>query len=233
MKYPLILNIETSSTVCSVSIAAGGESIALMEENNGYTHAESLHVFIRDILKQCQIKSEQLDAVAVSTGPGSYTGLRIGMSAAKGLCFALNKQLIGVSTLLNLCESVKCSTQISNEDYLIPLIDARRMEVYTGIFTHDLKCKKEPVALIISEETKEYFQHATRSFLFGSGAEKCKSILQSHTQIEFIENIKPSSLNMSKLSFHFFSEKKFLDLSYCEPDYLKEFYDTRVFKKND
>ncbi len=127
----LILNLETATTNCSVSIAKDGNLLAIKEHNTpNYSHSEQLHVFIQEVLKEASLSIEELDAVAVSKGPGSYTGLRIGVSAAKGLCFALNVPLISISTLSNMAEQAKDSKM----DYIIPVLDARRMEVYSAVF---------------------------------------------------------------------------------------------------
>ena len=132
----LILNIETATTVCSVSLAKDGKLLSLKEQNGDYSHAENLTLFIEDVCKQANIKLSQIDAVAVSKGPGSYTGLRIGVSTAKGLCFSLDKPLISISTLLSITQSIVQSSKfkIENSDLFCPMLDARRMEVYCAMY---------------------------------------------------------------------------------------------------
>jgi tRNA threonylcarbamoyladenosine biosynthesis protein TsaB len=215
----LILNLETATTVCSVSIGKDGKSIASREINNGYTHAENLTVFIDESLKEAGIKIKDLDAVAVSKGPGSYTGLRIGVSVAKGLCYALDKPLIGVNTLENLTLAL-CKR---DDLFLCPMLDARRMEVYCAIYDHDLKEIKPTTAEIISENSFSDLLQKNKIMFFGDGAEKCKTII-SHPNALFAKDIiMPSAINMCSLSENAFRENKFEDLAYFEPYYLKDF----------
>jgi tRNA threonylcarbamoyladenosine biosynthesis protein TsaB len=226
---PLLLFIESSSTVCSVALAENGIIIAKREQNEGYTHAESLHVFVKEMMQETDKNFQQINAVAISTGPGSYTGLRIGMSAAKGFCFALGIPLIGVSTLENLVIGAMRNMHQSTCKFFIPLIDARRMEVYHGIYDSELKIINAPSPLIITPESIKYFEQFTPAAFFGSGMNKCKSILTDFTSSYFLEDILPSATNMIEIGFKKFASGDFLDLAYCEPDYLKEFHDTRKF----
>ena len=171
----LILNIETATKNCSVSIAENGNTVALQELNNeNYSHAEKLHHFIADVAKKAQISLSQLNAVAVSKGPGSYTGLRIGVSAAKGLCFALDIPLISVNTL----ESLAHLYQIDS-GYKIPILDARRMEVYSADFDENNNLVEPVSASIITEESFSKYLHLNNVYFIGDGADKCELIIKN------------------------------------------------------
>ncbi len=214
----LILNIETATKNCSVSISKHGKTVALKELNDGnYSHAEKLHEFIMQVTQQASIEMSDLKAVAVSKGPGSYTGLRIGVSAAKGLCFALNVPLIAISTLESLAQSISIS-----EGYKIPLLDARRMEVYSAIFNADTENIREVKAEIITSASfHEYLNHQ-QVYFFGDGAEKCREII-THENAIFMNGKFPSSNEMSALSFEKYKMNDFEDVAYFEPFYLKDF----------
>ncbi len=213
-----ILNIETATKNCSVSLAKNGEILAIRELNDGnYSHAEKLHPFIQEILDETNINVTEIDAVAVSKGPGSYTGLRIGVSAAKGLCFAFDKPLISIETLSSLSHS------ISIEDGLIvPMIDARRMEVYSAVYNSDYSQLREIRAEIIDENSfKEELQKGEVYFL-GDGAEKCKEVLTNENAV-FIDAKFPSSKEMATLSYNKYKKNDIEDVAYFEPFYLKDF----------
>lgn len=222
-----ILNIETATKNCSVSISKKGEIIALKEFNDGnYSHAEVLHTFIIDIVKEANIKLNDLDAIAVSKGPGSYTGLRIGVSAAKGFCFALNKPLIAVDTLTSLSHAISI-----DEGIIIPLLDARRMEVYSAIFDDKYQQIREIEAEIIDENSfSSYLKHQKVYFL-GDGALKCKEIIK-HDNAIFIDAVDPSSKEMGKLAFEKYKKSDFENVAYFEPFYLKDFIVVPEKKKN-
>ena len=215
-----ILNIETATTVCSVSISQNDSLIAFKEIDNGYSHAENLHVFIRDLLTEANLNPNDLNAIAVSKGPGSYTGLRIGVSAAKGLCYALNIPLISLNTLQVLSNSIENRKPNS---YYCPMLDARRMEVYTIVFDSDLKEVLPTEALIVEEQSIEKYKKYPSIYFFGDGMPKCKDILSHLTNANFIENIKPSAKNMINLSYEKLITKQFEDVAYFEPFYLKDF----------
>ena len=214
----IILNIETATKNCSVSLADNGKLIALKELNNAnYSHAEKLHLFIEDVLKEAKITANQLDAIAVSKGPGSYTGLRIGVSAAKGLCFALDKPLISLETLTSLSRAVSV-----DKGFIVPMLDARRMEVYAAVFNSDYQLIREIKAEVIDATSfEEYLEKDTVTFL-GDGAEKCKDVL-THKNAVFIDNKFPSAQEMAVLSYEKFQENAFEDVAYFEPFYLKDF----------
>jgi tRNA threonylcarbamoyladenosine biosynthesis protein TsaB len=212
-----ILNIETATKNCSVAIAKNGQTILCKEiAEEGYSHAEKLHVFIEEAIAEAGITVKDLVAIAVSQGPGSYTGLRIGVSAAKGLCFALNIPLIAVDTLKTLASQAKVS-----EGKIIPMLDARRMEVYSEVFNANLGVEREIQAEVITEDS---FKEITETIYFvGDCADKCKPILTKDNFI-FLEYIKyPSASAMSKISFDKYQKSDTVDVAYFEPYYLKDF----------
>jgi tRNA threonylcarbamoyladenosine biosynthesis protein TsaB len=212
-----ILNIETATKNCSVALAKDGKTISFQEiAEEGYSHAERLHVFIEQIIKEAAITFKDLKAIAVSQGPGSYTGLRIGVSAAKGLCFALDIPLISVDTLQILALQAKVSS-----GFIVPMIDARRMEVYSAIFNSNFEKIRTVQAEIIEETSFQSFKE--RLYFVGDSAEKCKLVLNKENHI-FIEEIKyPSAKEMGTISFEKFKNNDFVDLAYFEPYYLKDF----------
>lgn len=213
-----ILNIETATKNCSVSLARDGEMVAFKELNGeGFSHAEKLHGFISDVLVEASITFSDLKAVAVSKGPGSYTGLRIGVSAAKGLCFALDIPLISVNTLTSLAHSISIT-----EGYKIPMLDARRMEVYSAVFDENNKLIEDVSATIISEDSFKEFLEKNAVYFFGDGADKCKEIL-IHKNAKFIDNKFPSAKEMGKLSYLKYKKSDIENVAYFEPFYLKDF----------
>ena len=212
-----ILNIETATKNCSVALAKDGKTILCKEiAEEGYSHAERLHVFIEEIIKETGITLQDLSAIAVSQGPGSYTGLRIGVSAAKGLCYALDIPLIAVDTLQALAAQVTISSGL-----IIPMIDARRMEVYSAIFSPSLEKKREVLAQIIDENSFEDRQETL--YFIGDCAEKCKSVLTKENHVFLEEIVYPSAKEMSALSFEKFKISDTVDVAYFEPYYLKDF----------
>ncbi|MCH2033897.1 MAG: tRNA (adenosine(37)-N6)-threonylcarbamoyltransferase complex dimerization subunit type 1 TsaB [Tenacibaculum sp.] len=221
----LILNIETSTKNCSVSIAKEGNLVHYKEINDGnYSHAEKLHPFIMEVLSEAKIDKSSIDAVAVSKGPGSYTGLRIGVSAAKGLCFALNIPLISIDTLKSLATSTKV-----DDGYIIPMLDARRMEVYAAVFDSDYNQVREIKAEIIDEVSFEEFQ-GSNLLLLGDGSAKCKEVL-NRANITYLDDKFPSSKEMAFLSYEKYKKNDIEDVAYFEPFYLKDFIVTPQKKK--
>ncbi|MBU2974290.1 tRNA (adenosine(37)-N6)-threonylcarbamoyltransferase complex dimerization subunit type 1 TsaB [Zobellia sp. B3R18] len=215
----IILNLETATTNCSVSIAKEGRVLVIKEHDTpNYSHAEQLHVFIQEVLKEVNMDASELDAIAVSKGPGSYTGLRIGVSAAKGLCFALDIPLISIATLESMAEQVS-SKEI---DFVIPVLDARRMEVYSSVFDKDKNEVRPTEAEIIDENSFADFLNKGKVLLVGNGAEKCKSVL-SNTNLSFDASVVPSANEMARLSYKKFKAGQFEDVAYFEPYYLKDF----------
>lgn len=219
----LILNLETATTNCSVSLALNGVIIAIRENDTpNYSHAEQLHVFIQECLEEAGKSPGDLDAVAVSKGPGSYTGLRIGVSAAKGLCFALGVPLISIATL----KSMASQLNIEKDAVVVPVLDARRMEVYSAVFDAQLNEIRETRAEIIDEDSfKEYTSGDTMYFI-GSGAQKIESTLEGDNLV-FKTKAVPSAKEMAVLSYQKFSSKDFEDVAYFEPYYLKDFLVTK------
>ncbi|QVY64318.1 tRNA (adenosine(37)-N6)-threonylcarbamoyltransferase complex dimerization subunit type 1 TsaB [Polaribacter sp. Q13] len=214
----IILNLETATKNCSVSIAKDGKVIALKELNNGnYSHAEVLHPFILEVLKEVNLTSKEIDAVAVSKGPGSYTGLRIGVSAAKGLCFAFDKPLISIKTLESLAHAISIDKGI-----IVPMLDARRMEVYAAVFNENYEQIRDIKAEIIDENSfSDYLGAGIVTFL-GDGAHKCKEVI-THKNAVFVDAIFPSAKEMAELSFIKYKKNDIEDVAYFEPFYLKDF----------
>jgi len=212
-----ILNIETATKNCSVSLARNGETILYKEiAEQGYSHAEKLHVFIEEILKESQIDIKLLKAVAVSRGPGSYTGLRIGVSTAKGLCYALGIPLIAVDTLAVLAQSVS-----QKNGLIVPMIDARRMEVYSAVFDHNHQKIKDVQAEILTENS--YSEVTDTIYIVGDCQEKCQTVLTKPNFVFLSEKVFPSAQEMSVLSYAKFEQNLFEDVAYFEPFYLKDF----------
>jgi len=234
----LILNIESSTEVCSVSLARDGEVVDTVENLTGQNHSRLLTVFIEEIFNRLNISMSDLDAVAVSGGPGSYTGLRIGVASAKGICYALKKPLISITSLASMAHHVIKNYRQYNlpEDNLLycPMIDARRMEVYTAIFDREGKMVREIQAKIIGPDSFESFFRENKIAFFGNGSDKCKSIITNPNAI-FLDDVKSSAAYMAELSLEAFNEKKFEDVAYYEPFYLKDFVATiptkNVFRK--
>lgn len=212
-----ILNLETSTKNCSVSVAKNGEVLALKEiAEQGYSHAEKLHVFIQEVVAQANITLQDLQAIAVGKGPGSYTGLRIGVSTAKGLSYALEIPLIAIDTLLVLAKQVSIENGL-----IVPMLDARRMEVYNAVYTPQFELLRPVQAEVITETSfQEYSQEI---YLVGDGALKCQSLL-SDARFKFIPEIQyPSAQEMALLSFEAYKKSDTVDVAYFEPFYLKDF----------
>ncbi|NAS13801.1 tRNA (adenosine(37)-N6)-threonylcarbamoyltransferase complex dimerization subunit type 1 TsaB [Poritiphilus flavus] len=213
-----ILNLETATTNCSVSLAVDGEIVALKEENTpNYSHSEQLHLFIGAVLKEASLSFPDLDAIAVSKGPGSYTGLRIGVSAAKGLCYAQDIPLIAVPTLLSLAHQVQIE-----DGFLIPVLDARRMEVYAAVFDPRYNELRSTWAEIISEASFSDYLERGPVHLIGSGAAKSGEVIQN-TNLVLHTDVFPSAREMGRISFEAYENRAFEDVAYFEPYYLKDF----------
>ena len=224
----LILSIETGTDICSVALSNDGELMALRESNEGRDHAKKVALFVDELLKETGVQPADLDAIAVGKGPGSYTGLRIGVSFAKGMCYALNIPLISVGSLDAL-------VQVAREDYdagildiedndwslatLCPMVDARRMEVYTQLFNIEGVAKSDVSAEIITEDTFSDVRANGKLVIFGNGAEKCCEVLSDALYI----SVTPSARGIVALAEQAFNAEKFEDLAYFEPFYLKDF----------
>ncbi len=217
----LILNIETATKNCSVALSKDGKTIACKEiAEQNFSHAEKLHVFIADLLAENQLNFSNLSAIAVSQGPGSYTGLRIGVSSAKGLCYALDIPMIAIDTLQLLALQIQI-----DEGVIIPMIDARRMEVFTAFYDKNYNQIRNTQAEIIDE--KSYQEISDKIHLVGDGTEKFNNILIDDKFVFHSNIIFPSATQMSLLSFDKFKNRDFVDVAYFEPFYLKDFVLTK------
>lgn len=214
---PLILNIETATKNCSVALSRNGKTISFKEiSGQGYSHAEKLHVFIEDVLAQAGAAYAELSAIAISRGPGSYTGLRIGVSAAKGLCFALEIPLIAVDTLQILASQAGVTDGI-----VIPMLDARRMEVYSAIFSKTGEQLRETRAEVVTADS--FAEIEGKAYFVGDANQKCKAVLQKPDFVFLDDVVYPSASAMSGPAFGKFEKREFEDVAYFEPFYLKDF----------
>ncbi len=224
-----ILNIETSTRVCSVALAVDGKVVALQESNTENSHARQITVFAEQLMFQAGINFQDLDAIAVSKGPGSYTGLRIGVSTAKGFCYSLDKPLISIGTLQSLANGMIQKIESEGrepEDFLFcPMVDARRMEVYSAVYDSHLLEVRKVKAEIIDENSFACFFKQNKSLIFiGDGAVKCKEILSNiSSNTVFPNEFLASAVYMAPLTEEKFRAGKFEDTAYFEPFYLKDF----------
>lgn len=225
----LILGLETSTKICSVVISDGDKLLALQEEGGAYSHSEKLTVFIQKVIAEAGLNLNQIDAVAVSKGPGSYTGLRIGVSVAKGLCYALDKPLIAVDTLQAM--ALNHPFLESERDLLYcAMLDARRMEVYTAIYNQNNEIIEAVNAKIIDAHSFAELLEQNKILFFGDGAEKCKAILSKHPNAIFSSEGNPSAKYINKIAQDKFRNQEFEDVAYFEPYYLKDFVGTTAKK---
>lgn len=224
----VILNIETSGSVCSAALTAEGTVIAHREDFEGRNHATLLSGFIKHCLDHAAEHEIKLDAVAVSMGPGSYTGLRIGLSEAKGLAYALNIPLIGVNTLELLATRVMFSSDdISPDTVFVPMIDARRMEVYTAAYNFGLEELMKPQALILDEGSYADLKKTGSPILyFGSGAEKAQTVFADAPQAVYVPDVEAVAVDMIALAEMAYSRRQFIDTAYSTPLYIKDFQAT-------
>ena len=237
MTGPLILHIETATDICSVALSDGDRQLALIESGQERSHATLLNSFIRQAVDQSGRALKDLDGVAVSKGPGSYTGLRIGVSTAKGLAYALEIPLLASGTLENMASGSAGNHQVAelisshgDKMLLCPMLDARRMEVFTGFYTpkHDLF--REVSADVIDQESYKSILNSYHVCFFGNGAEKCKAVL-NHPNAHFIDGINPSARSMILPVLKKYQLKQYEDVAYFEPFYLKDFIATVPKKK--
>lgn len=226
---PKILSIETGTAVCSVALSQDERLVALRESGGEIAHSAKLSVFINELLEQENLRIADLDAIAVSEGPGSYTGIRIGVSTAKGLCFGADKPLIAVGSLLSLTKLAIEKMQPTAETLLCPMIDARRMEVYTALFSSNGKMLNSVSAQIVDENTYSDVLKTNKIIFFGDGAEKCKLIINSPNAI--FADIQASARGMIAVAAEKFKISDFVDIAYFEPFYLKNFVATTSKKK--
>ena len=223
-----ILNIETSTEVCSVALTSEGQVLDHRENYEGQTHATLLSQYVKEMLDYARTRELRIDAIAVSIGPGSYTGLRIGLSEAKGLAFGLQVPLIGVNTLKLLTVSTMFHHFIDDEKVLfIPMIDARRMEVYTAAYDSALEPAVEPQAMILDESSfSNLLSQGYTLVVMGNGSDESRQVLK-HDRIRFVEGIKPVAVDMLALSEKAYREQDFIDVAYSTPLYLKDFQATK------
>lgn len=223
----MILCIDTATSICTVALCQKGELVDKQESIEERSHAAQLTVLIEKILKKAGIKTTDLDAIAVSKGPGSYTGLRIGVSAAKGIAYASNIPLIAIPTPLLMYYG---AVETGKYDYYCPMIDARRMEVYTAVYDSEGRQEEKINARVIDENSFSAFLEKGSVLFFGDGAEKCKVIIK-HKSAYFSESFRISAEYMCKPAFTALENKDFEDVAYFEPFYLKDFIAT-IPKKN-
>lgn len=220
----VLLHIETSTSVCSAALSQDAVCLLQRIDFQGFNHAKMLPTFLEEILNFAKKEGKKIDAVAVSAGPGSYTGLRIGVSSAKGLCFGLNVPLIAVDTLAVLAENFLAKNAVSDE-LLCPMIDARRMEVYSAIYLKNLTKFSEIGANIIDENSFSQILENRKICFFGNGANKCKTVIKSGNAL-FFDGVFPTAENMISLAEKAFFNQEFQDVAYFEPFYLKDFIAT-------
>ena len=219
----LILSIETATKVCSVALHRKGVLIGSQELFLEKSHATHLAVMIKQLLSNCQVEMKDLDAVAVSKGPGSYTGLRIGVATAKGLCYALEVPLIGVNTLTAMAYQLE--NMPLGIDYLCPMLDARRMEVYCQVLNNDLTLVLDTSAMVISDTSFEEWRKLGKVLFFGNGSDKCREVLNGTSSI-FVGGVQPSATTVGEVAYSQYLNQETEDLAYFEPFYLKEFRTT-------
>lgn len=237
MKKPLILHIETATDICSVAISVGDQQLASVESGPERSHATLLNSFIRKCLHECNKELQEIEAIAVSKGPGSYTGLRIGVSTAKGIAYGLQKPLLSTGTLQSMAAGASSHSQIQelilkhgSGLVLCPMLDARRMEVYTCFLTQELEVVREVAADIVDETSFGDILDKNVVCFFGNGADKCEKAIK-HPNAYFITDFNPSASHMIKPVLKRFREQKFEDVAYFEPFYLKDFIATTPKKK--
>ena len=224
----VILNIETSTDVCTVALTSEGQVLDHRENYEGQTHATLLSQYVKEMLDYARSREMKIDAIAVSIGPGSYTGLRIGLSEAKGLAFGLDVPLIGVNTLQLLTVTTMFNHFIDDDKPLyVPMIDARRMEVYTAAYAPSLEAVLEPQAMILDEQSFGHLlEQGYTLVLMGNGSDKARQVL-TRDGVRFVEGIKPVAVDMLALAEKAYREQAFIDVAYSTPLYLKEFQATK------
>ena len=226
-----ILNIETSGKICSVAISKDGAIEYQLEDHEGMRHAEVLAPFVEKCMEELKRKEDKLDAVAVSIGPGSYTGLRIGLSLAKGVAFSQDIPLIGVSTLQILAvKAMFRSFDFTGEEFLVPMIDARRMEVFTGVYDFALNEVETPGPKILDEDSWKELLETKKMIFIGDGSDKAKEVIKSLNAV-WIPGLVPVARDMLALSEKYYREGRFIDIAYSTPEYLKEYQTTTPKKK--
>lgn len=220
----LILCTDTSTKACSVALSQDGKILAeLLIHEEGFTHAEQLHSLLQKVLDDAGVTWKDLDAMAIGKGPGSYTGLRIGVSAAKGICYALKIPLIAIPTLKIMAVHASRLEAIPAQATLRPMIDARRMEVYTAAYSPTFEELKKVEAHVLEEDSFADELKSSHTYFFGDGMDKCRHLLSAKLNAHFIEEVIPSASAMAVLADEAFKAERFEDVAYFEPFYLKEF----------
>jgi len=218
----LLLHLETATKVCSVALSNENEIIGIKETNEQKSCSNVITVFIDELLKENKVNPQELDAIVVSKGPGSYTGLRIGVSTAKGLCYSLDKPLIAINTLRSMANNI--IKQNNTTDTLIcPMIDARRMEVFTALFDNQMNQIESTSAKVLDERSYQDQLNNNSILFFGDGSNKFKELILKNENAKFIEDFELSARSMVELALEKFKKCKFEDIAYFEPFYLKEF----------
>ena len=224
-----ILNIDTSTTVCSVALSAGGECLSMRKDESGNNHSRVIGVFTQQLLQEADSNGWKVAAVALSQGPGSYTGLRIGTSFAKGLCYGMNIPLIAIPTLKIMAWAVAQRLKaegVHTDALLCPMIDARRMEVYSAVYDMELNEVEAVSAKIIDHESFSDLLANRKIYFFGNGSNKCKDAITSHNAT-FIDGVNPLATDMAVMAHEAYNKKEFADVAYFEPFYLKDFITTK------
>jgi len=228
----IILQIETATSVCSVALSRAGETIAKVELDEPNVHASKLTRLIEQVMQAAALQLSDLNGIAVSKGPGSYTGLRIGVSTAKGLCYGLEIPLIGIDSLYALANGFLRSNIVPENSLIYPMIDARRLEVYTAVFTSDLELRQTTKAQIIDSTYFNQIPSNQPVVLFGDGADKFKEMFVERKNVQVVPAFKQSAAYLSKLAYQAFQESKFEDIAYFEPFYLKDFIPLKKLRNN-
>ena len=224
-----ILNIDTSTTVCSVALSAEGECLSIRKDESGNNHSRVIGVFTQQLLQEAESKGWKVAAVALSQGPGSYTGLRIGTSFAKGLCYGMDIPLIAIPTLKIMAWAVAQRLKaegVHSDALLCPMIDARRMEVYSAVYDMELNEAEAVSAKIIDQESFSDLLANRKIYFFGNGSNKCKDAITSHNAT-FIDGVNPLATDMAVMAHEAYNKKEFADVAYFEPFYLKDFIATK------
>lgn len=221
----MILCLETATSVCSVAINSACCTLAMRESEGQNVHSEKITKFIKEQMDEVGISYNELDAVAVSKGPGSYTGLRIGVSTAKGICYAADLPLMAIDTLEAMAYGMKekLGSQLMPDDLLVPMIDARRMEVYASVFDAELRRINDTTAMVVNENTFDDLSGNHRLWLFGDGAPKLSKLFENQTNINVISGFRPCAAYMKVLAEQALKAQDFVDVAYFEPFYLKDF----------
>ncbi|MDZ7742529.1 MAG: tRNA (adenosine(37)-N6)-threonylcarbamoyltransferase complex dimerization subunit type 1 TsaB [Bacteroidota bacterium] len=217
----LLLHIDTATQICSVALTRGNKLLSYRESLEKNAHSRNITLFVREVLEESGFDRRTIDGVAVSKGPGSFTGLRIGVSTAKGLCYALGKPLIAVDTLQAMAWGMK--EKVAEDVLYCPMIDARRMEVYSALYDGDNRQIREVRAEIIDENSFSTWLEKHKIYFFGDGAPKCRAMIDKHPNAGFDETFQPSARYIAPIASQKYTQQEFEDVAYFEPFYLKDF----------